>query len=98
MVVDQVQKAGGRTPGHIGLGPPRRVHTGGDDLPPAVWHIDADGDFPPGDPVDQGLPSFSREVEPMGFNDAGVGVGWNRRANQMDDQGNWVFLVRSWKR
>ena len=60
-------------------------------LTPAIWHIDTNGDFPFHHPIDRGLPSASDELEPTGFNDLGIGVCRNRRANQKDEFGNWIF-------
>lgn len=58
---------------------------------PALWHVDSNGNFLPDYPINLGLPTFAGEVEPTGFSNLGVGVGWTRRAVEKDENGNWVF-------
>ena len=56
---------------------------------PATWFVDSDGNFP--EPIDLGLPSFAKEVEPIGFNHDGISVGWTRGAVEKDGNDDWVF-------
>ena len=56
---------------------------------PALWQVDLDGNFP--EPQNLGLPEFALEVEPTGINSHGVAVGWTRRVEAPDENGNWNF-------
>ena len=58
---------------------------------PALWNIGADGKFPANNPVDLGIPPWSREVRPLGMNRYGISVGETSWANTQDANGNWVF-------
>jgi hypothetical protein len=58
---------------------------------PALWEIDANGEFPADNPLNLGIPALSRELEPAGLNARGISVGRNRWANTQDEEGNWIF-------